>query len=176
MTIAMQPIYTQTVGDSGASSIVFNNIPQTFTDLQLEVSVRTTDTSASNYVSDCLFRLNNVASGYSSTWLRNNSGGANTFRASGQNWGSGLAGNGRLTTANTFAASQLIIPNYTSNIFKSWITHSSTESNTINFDSTNYSVAGVWSNTAAITSLFLADGYANFAAGSTFTLYGITKG
>jgi hypothetical protein len=32
MTIAMQPIYTQTVGAGGAASVIFNNIPQTFTD------------------------------------------------------------------------------------------------------------------------------------------------
>ena len=176
MTIAMQPIYTQTVGAGGASSITFNNIPQTFNDLMLSVSVRTTDTSLSNYVSDCLFRLNNVASGYSSTWLRNNGGSPSTFRATGQNWGSGLAGNGRLTTVNSFANSELYLPNYISSNFKPWMTHSSTESNTANFDSTNYSVAGLWSNTAAITSIYLADGYANFAQYSTFTLYGITKG
>lgn len=176
MTIAMQPIFTQTVGAGGAASVVFNNIPQTFTDLQIEVSGRTTDTTLSNHVSDCLFRFNGVTSGYSSTWLRNNTGSPSSFRATGNVWGSGLVINGRLTAANTFASSGFVLPNYTSSAFKSWSAYSSPESNTANFDSANIYVAGLWSNTAPITSITLVDGYGNFAQHSTFTLYGITKG
>ena len=40
MSVFLQPIYTQTVGSGGASSIAFNNIPQTFTDLLIKMSVR----------------------------------------------------------------------------------------------------------------------------------------
>jgi hypothetical protein len=176
MTIAMQPIYTQTVGSGGASSITFNNIPQTFTDLLVFVSGKTTDTSLSNYVSDCLFRINGNTSGYSETVMRNNSGTPSSFRVTNYSYGLGLANNGRLTTANTFANSQMYIPNYTSNNFKSYLVENATESNTANFDSTNYGIAGLWSNTSAITSLVFVDGYANFAQYSTISLYGITKG
>jgi hypothetical protein len=45
MTIAMQPIYTQTVGSGGATSITFNSIPQTFTDLKLSISIRGADSA-----------------------------------------------------------------------------------------------------------------------------------
>ena len=43
MSVFMQPIYTQTMGAVGAQSVTFNNIPQGFTDLVLEVSGRGTD-------------------------------------------------------------------------------------------------------------------------------------
>ena len=49
MTIAMQPIYTQTIGAT-AGGIVFNNIPQTFTDLKVVVSTRTNANGESNEV------------------------------------------------------------------------------------------------------------------------------
>lgn len=171
----MQPIYTQVVGAGGAASITFNNIPQTFTDLMVVVSGRTTDTVSSLYVSDCLGRINGSSSGYSETVMRN-AGSPSSFRASNYSYLLGLGNNGRLATANTFSNCQMYIPNYTSSNFKSYVVDSATESNTASFDSTNYGIAGLWSNTAAITSLVFMDGYGNFAQHSTISLYGITKG
>ena len=175
MSVFLQPIYTQTVGSGGASSITFNNIPQTFTDLMVVLSGRTTDTSSSNYVSDCLFRINGNSSNYSETVIRNNSSSPSTFRATNYSYGLGLTNTGRLATANTFSNAQMYISNYTSNNFKSYIIECAIESNTANFDSTNYGIAGLWSNTSTITSLVFTDGYGSFAQYSTISLYGILR-
>ena len=50
MTIAMQPIYTQTVGAGGTTVISFNNIPQTFTDIQMVISARTNGTGGTRLI------------------------------------------------------------------------------------------------------------------------------
>ena len=65
MTVFLQPIYTQTVGSGGASSITFNNIPQGFADLKLEISARTAGAVTNT---DWVMSFNNDgASVYSST-------------------------------------------------------------------------------------------------------------
>jgi hypothetical protein len=64
-----------------------------------------------------------------------------------------------------------MFPNYTSSNFKSFSADGANEDNTTSI----YMglTAGLWSQTAAITSLTLSG--ANFAQYSTFTLYGISN-
>ena len=47
----MTPIYTVTVGAGGQAAIEFNNIPQTYTDLVIKVSSRT----SANYVNGSFY-------------------------------------------------------------------------------------------------------------------------
>jgi hypothetical protein len=168
MTIAMQPIYTQTASGS-VSGIVFNNIPQTFTDLKIVVSIRSTSASV-----DALGMVfNNSYSGYSRTQIIGNGSTATSSRVSYRDIGSF---NSSANTANTFASFDIYIPNYTSSNFKQSIVDSVRENNST--EATLVMTAQLSSSTAAITSILFdssAQG-ANFAANSTFTLYGITKG
>ena len=69
----------------------------------------------------------------------------------------------------------MYIPNYTGSTNKSISVDSVTENNATN-NLMNIQ-AGLWSNTAAITSiLFTSDTAGGFLAGSTISLYKITKG
>jgi hypothetical protein len=172
MTIAMQPIYTQTVGAGSPGSIVFNNIPQTFTDLKLVISTR--DAATGSYNINYL-RFNGEATGtnYSSTAVYATASTTASSRDSsvsyiGNYW---TVSNG--ATENTFNSMETYIPNYTSSNFKSGTIDSVTESNS----TSNYVpslTALLWRNTAAITSITIIG--AGFLANSTFSLYGITKG
>ena len=171
MTIAMQPIYTQIVGSGGVSSITFNNIPQTFTDLKVVTSLRGTAS-----VSDVLVGYANGVTGtsYSQTILYGTGSGAASGRYSNNAaFIFGVIG-GTNTTTNTFASVDIYIPNYTGSNFKSVISDSVEENNaTAAFQ---YSVANLFRSTSAITSFTLYMNSGIFAQNSTFTLYGITKG
>jgi hypothetical protein len=174
MSVFLQPIYTQTVGSGGVSSIAFNNIPQTFTDLKLVISART-DRALVN--DEALTYINNsTASIYSSTKIEGNGSSASSTRTSAYsvfiNWGDVP---GASATSNTFGNLEIYIPNYTSSNFKSVILDTVLENNATYGLTSLY--AGLWASTAAITSLsFNPRVGPNFVQYSTFSLYGITKG
>jgi hypothetical protein len=76
-------------------------------------------------------------------------------------------------TSNTFGSMQVYLPNYTSSSAKSASTDSVSENNdTRAIQEIN---AFLWNDTAAITSLKI-DAPSNLMAGSTISLYKITKG
>ena len=170
----MQPIYTQTVGAGGASSITFNSIPQTFTDLKLVISARTNRALVND---EALTYINNSsASIYSSTKLEGNGSSASSTRTGAFgvfiNWADIP---GASATSNTFGSLEMYFPNYTSANFKSVILDTILENNATYGLTSLY--AGLWASTAAITTLsFQPRVGPNFVQYSTFTLYGITKG
>lgn len=175
MTIAMQPIFTQTVGAGGAISVTFNNIPQTFTDLVVKVSCRSTGSNL-----DGIYFVPNPggATSFSTTAIYGSGSlGTGSYRSSNQSAGAFGTENGSGSTANTFTNIEAYIPNYTGGSFKSWISDSVAEDNSAGGQATIRLFASLFRSTAAITSLQVSnDSGSNFAAGSTFTLYGITKG
>jgi hypothetical protein len=159
-----------TVGAAGASSVTFASIPQTgYTDLVIKATNRTT----SGGVNIMGMTFNGSTTGYT---FRNLEG---TGSAAGSGGGTSSAGWAGLSqpptyTANTFSSNEIYIPNYASSNNKSWSVDSTTENNA----TASYIelIAGLWSNTAAITSIALADlGGAPFAQYSTFYLYGVAK-
>ena len=79
--------------------------------------------------------------------------------------------NGATATANTFANVSIYIPNYTSANYKSVSIDAVTENNA----TTAYAFlsAGLWSNTAAITSATITNSSGNYVQYSTAYLYGI---
>jgi hypothetical protein len=170
MSVFLQPIYTQTVGSGGAATVTFNNIPQTFTDLKLVASART---SRSALADDFGIRFNSQTTTYSVTAIQGSGTAASSFRVTGSSTVSNLIIDGNTATANTFASTEAYIPNYTSTNFKSITVESVQESN--GAESYMRLVAGLWQNTAAITSISLIPDN-NFLQYSTFTLYGITRG
>lgn len=170
MTIAMQPIYTQTVGAGGAASITFNSIPQYFTDLKVVISGRS---ARSAQQADNLFiTFNGVTTTYSATGLLGNGSSASSSRFSSRY--ASLAVDAAGSTASTFSSHDIYIPNYTGSNFKSFIADSVSENNASNAQSDLF--AGLWRDTAAITSISLLPEVSTWVQYTTISLYGITKG
>ena len=172
MSVTYTPIYTQ-VASGSSTTIVFNNIPQIFTDLYVALSVRSTASLAGT---DCWGQINgNNANVYSTTRLfGSGSGSGASDRQTAQNVYRIGDQNAANSTANIFTSQSIYIPNYRSTQNKSLSTESAQESNAA---TTFYVMANahVFSSTASITSLSFISGSGNFAANSTFFLYGVTR-
>ena len=175
MSVFLQPIYTQTVGAGTANPIIFNNIPQTFTDLKLVVSAREGGTTAGTVGMNVYFNTEIVTTtNYSITGLLGNGASTSSDRTS----SSGGLFFGNITpnaaqTTNTFSNVELYIPNYTGSNFKSCILDSVNENNATAAYQRLY--AGLWRSTAAISTLSIYSGAANFVQYSTFSLYGVLR-
>jgi hypothetical protein len=158
---------TITLGSGGT-------IPQTYTDLKIVISAQSS--SASGVPSIC-YQFNGTTSGYSSRDLYTyNSGtpGSGTFTtatAAGLTMGRWGDGNLDSTSTNAFANIDWYISNYNSSNNKSWLVDAVAEAN--NTPSELDLIAGLWSNTAAINSITLANNGGNFNQYSSFYLYGI---
>lgn len=163
----MQLISTSTVGAGGASSITFSSIPQTYTDLVLVLSARTTWTST---VDTLALNINSA----NSSGLRLEGTGSST--ASGSAGSYMMIGyvNADFATANTFSDTLIYIPNYTAAAAKTWAAESVTEN--IATQARQTIVTGVCSNTSATTSVSIFFGSGNLVQNSTASLYGILKG
>jgi hypothetical protein len=78
-------------------------------------------------------------------------------------------------TSNTFGSSNLYIPNYTGSTNKSYSINSVSE--TAATEAYQEIIAGLWSQTAAITQILIKpEQTRNFVQYSSITLYGITAG
>jgi len=167
MATTYQLISSVTVGSGGASSMDFTSIPQTYTDLLLFVTARNTGNG-----SGLQLRFNGGNSNYSDRWLEGNgaSVSSGTNGAGGTYGYCGLISNSS-TTSNTFANNFIYIPNYTGSTNKSYSADGVNENNA----TTAYQdlIAGLWSNTAAITQVTLYPSLNSFAQYSTAYLYGI---
>lgn len=172
MADAMKLIGTVTLG-STATSINFTSIPQTATDLVILLSVRG---DLFNPQIGHFLRFNgDTGSNYSDRQLSGNGSTA----ASGSNGAGGTAiytgqAPAATQTANIFGNTSIYIPNYTSSVAKSVSVDAVRENNST--ASAIFMVAGRWEGTAAITSLSIVCEASNWIAGSTASLYSITKG
>jgi hypothetical protein len=161
----MKLIESKTLG-TAAALIEFTSIPQTFDDIVLVFSGRST---GSFVMAGYFLSINGNASITFKQLVGNGS-------ASSPSAGSdGYLGNlpGANATSNTFGNSSIYIPNYRLSVNKSISFDGVAENNAT--ESNQVIGAGLWSNTAAITSLALSVGN-TLAVGSTASLYGITKG
>ncbi len=165
MASTMVALQTVTVGAGGSASISFTSIPQTYTDLKLVISPR--NTAANNYGT---ITFNGSSSSFSRRILY---GTGSSTASTAPNNAESLTINDSGTTASTFANYEMYIPNYASSNYKSFSIDSVTENNgTVAYQIMH---AGVWSNTAAITSLTITAAGGNLAEYSTATLYGVYK-
>jgi hypothetical protein len=162
----MTKLATVTVGVGGSSAINFTNIPQTYTDLVIKVSARSTDGDWQGMY----MRLNSATTNYTSRYLD----GTGSAASSGVITTTGLyvsTINGTNSTSSTFTNSEINILNYTSNNNKSISTDGSAENNAtaayLNL------IANLFSNTAAVNSISLYSAAGNIAQHSTATLYGV---
>jgi hypothetical protein len=153
--------------NASAASVTFSNIPQSgYTDLKVVASVRDT---RSNVANGLVIRFNGSSSSFTARVIEGDGSSAYSFTDT-----QGLTGenSSATSTSNTFASTDIYIPNYTSSNNKSFSFDSVTENNA----TTAYADlgAGLWSNTAAITSVTLTSlNSASFVQYSTFSLYGL---
>ena len=157
-------IETITVGSGGVASVTFSSIPATYTDLVIMASARS-DSS----VMDFQLRFNGSSANLTDRWLY----GDGSSTASINNASLYIEGNRGTWTANTFSNTQIYVPNYTSANYKSVSIETVTENNAATANA--FMIAGLWSNTAAITSATILPASGNIVQYSTFYLYGISN-
>jgi hypothetical protein len=162
-------IASVTVGSGGAASMDFTSIPGTYDDLLIKISARNTGNfGASN--SGARFSFN--GSNANMTFRQLYGTGSAAASNSGTGGPFGCINDGG-TTASTFGSFDLYIPNYAGSTNKSVSGDSVEENNaTAAFASL---VAGLWSQTAAITSITIGINQGSYAQHSSATLYGIKK-
>jgi len=173
MPKGMQPIFTQTVTSGSPTTILFSNIPQTYTDLMLVTSDRSGLADVSN---DWILYPNNTADGLIGSTLAqtNASGSAVGGRLANYNGAWAQYSPAANATANTFGYAWFHIPNYATNMFKQIIGDSVSENNS----ATNFRLcfnAHSYRSSAPITSLGIGHGGQVIQIGSTLTLYGISR-
>ena len=148
------------------ASIEFTSIPQTYTDLKMVYSLRSNDTNA-NGGNFFYFQFN----GTGFTGLTARIVGGNGSSASSQTGSLYAFMNPSDFTASVFSNGDFYMPNYTSANHKSYSIESVNENNAT---AANVNLgAGIWANTAAVTSVKLAPYSGSFVQYSTATLYGI---
>ena len=155
---------------SPQGSIEFDNIPQGYTDLKLVISARSS--RASFTYDGFTLTFNGSSSGYSGRWIRGNGSSASSGTSPYTAYIDDILGVvGASATSNTFSNMEIYIPNYTSSNYKSVSVDGVTENNAAG--ALMMMTAGLWSNSAAITSITLTPASGNIATNSTFTLYGV---
>jgi hypothetical protein len=169
------PIQTYTLSAT-ASSVIFSNIPQNYTDLKIVVSARC---GRDSYADDLRITINgNTSATYANRRLygTGSSVGSDGGSASGMTYTYSGLGTATTATANTYSNTQFYFINYTSNSTKVWSSDGTAENNSSSMQ------LGITSNscsdTNSITSITI-DAYntpRTLLAGSTFTLYGISNG
>lgn len=155
-----EPIATYTLV-SNASSQAFTSIPNTYTDLVLVISAK--NTTAQNYETFLQFN-SDTGTNYSITFMQNYAGSTQ----SGHNSSITEIRAGKTNTL-TFDTNVINIMNYSKTT-----TYKTTLNRLNNAQFVSGTSVGLWRNTDAITKIdVICESGANFAIGSTFTLYGI---
>ena len=165
--MTMTHIETVTVGSGGAASIAFSAIAGDFTDLVLVYSLR--NSTNTNYQT---MSFNGSTSNFTQRQLDGEGSGSGTS-ASRTDSVIRLTAVPSVATASTFSSAQIYIPNYTASVNKSFSVDGVTENNAT--QAFQVLIAGLWSQTAAITSITLTSP-ANFVEHSSASLFGITAG
>lgn len=181
MAITYDKIATQTL-TSGQSSITFNSISGSYTDLILVINGGITDAGF-----DFGVRINSdTGTNYSSTALYGNSSSAASSRYSNMTVGQISTDMQGGHILNTHIVNFQNYSNTTTN--KTWLARSSANYSASGSGATTVphvgSVVGLWRSTSAINSISISESgfggsgfwaYGNTLSGTTFTLYGILK-
>ena len=160
MPATYEPIETKTLG-TAVASVTFSSIPATYTDLVLIAN----GLASGNTGVGMQFN-GDTATNYSATFLEGSGASAVSERQSSASsirvaWNS-------LWDASTIANIIINIQNYSNTTtYKTSLNRSNNSARYVE------GTIGLWRSTAAITSINLVTPSANFAVGSTFTLYGI---
>jgi hypothetical protein len=155
-----------------AASVTFSSIPQTYTDLVLSISPRSTNSSTIGGINITL--SGNTSNIYRYTRIYGEGSGGTVTRSyssAGQpmtvHWV-----NGGTSTASIFSNCELYIPNYTGTVAKPMSWKAVQEDNAGTAYITQHALFA--DLTSAVTSILLADN-SGFDVGTTFYLYGISN-
>ena len=153
------------------ASLEFTDIPQTYTDLLVLFSLRSAGNVTSSWSLRMTLNSDTTDGNYSRRQLQGDgsavSSGSANDRFAGQL-------NNSTATASTFGNGSIYLPNYTGSTNKSYSSDTVAENNATG--AFIMLLAGLRSNTAAITTLKLDDYNGNnLAQHSSATLYGILK-
>lgn len=156
---------------SNQTDFTFSSIPNTYTDLVLRCSLRST---RATFSLDALWISynGNASTIYSSTRLIGTSTTAASNGITGNDSIYGANENAGLSTANTFTTLEFYLPSYTSAYNKCSFSFSAAETTT-STDNSLDAVSSLFLNTSAISSIKLSANGQPFAANSSFYLYGI---
>ena len=157
-------IASYTVGSGGVPSVSFLNIPQTYTDLVLKMSGRTTRAAV---YGEMFMRFNGETTGYSAKVIEATGSGSGSYSETSIR----VEFNGDTSTAGIFGNAEFYIFNYSAGKYKSVSLDSVTENNGTAVDS--FFKAHIWANTAPITQIEIGFGSGVISQYSTFHLYGI---
>ena len=174
MANTFEKITTVTVGSGGTSAITFSSIPQTYTDLKIIFSGRST--KAGSYTGAGLLTFNSGEAGVMNqkdlygVGGTSSPGSATSASADFISIGEGSfpsAGN----TSGVFGNFELYVKSYTESNYKSWsIDYIACDNST-----TSYPIiaAGIYNINSAVTTVTIACSGGNWAQNTTATLYGI---
>lgn len=160
-------ISTVLVTSATSASIVFSDIPQTYTDLAIFYSLRDSFGTGSNYYIDETLTVNSQTAAHL-RYVYTNSG--TTLGGTGTAGSISVAATGTGATANTFSNSFMYISEYTSSAVKTFtldqVSENNGNSNLITLS------GGTITNGTGITTITLT-AYGSFLQNSMGTLYGI---
>ena len=174
MAVTHKAISTFKATSGSVSNITFSNIPSTYDDLRLLISVRRPGTTLATGMFNLQFNSDTTGSNYEGLYWENTGNmGTNVPRYRDQDRAVGWI-NSATATSDVFSVIDVYIPNYaTTNRKKGWVADSITENNA----STAYTgiLGNVWKSTSAITSIILDTTSGDIAQHSSATLYGIKR-
>ena len=171
--MATYTLISSNVLASSAASVTFSAIPATYTDLVFRWTARAaSDTNPSS----CGIEFNSNTTQGSATYLRVDAAGSPvSLNRTGVIAFDRFADVASDLTANTFSNGELYIPNYTVSANKPTSMFNVNENNASIAALSPLVAAGLFSNTAAITSILFKQLSGNIASGSSFYLYGISN-
>jgi hypothetical protein len=159
--LTYEPIASQTLG-SAASTITFNSIASSWTDIDIVINGTVTSSGA-----EIGLRFNGSTSPYSDTRFRGNGASASSMRDSNYSYFPLVVSPSNGTPVFCRAT---IFSYASASINKTVLSKSSEDRNGSGWLS---STVGIWRDTAAITSITVMLNAGNLNAGATATLYGI---
>ena len=166
----MIPIQTVTVGSGGTGTVIFTNIPQTYTDLKLVVSARQNAGGGASYAT---VSLNSDYLSTNTSFRNMVTEGSSTVASYAQS-AYGTGGEFLLGTVpgatSTFGHLEVYIPNYTSNNIKPY-TISSVLPNLYWW----WQASNLYNLTSPVTAIRYSNANYSLTAYTTLTLYGIRK-
>ena len=151
------------------ASITFSSIPQTYTDLVLVHSIKSTRTDG---MADMIAEINGDTSALTRERMYGDGTASNTGSDSGN-----LLGNSNQTAAGIFSSCKLYFPNYTRTAFyKNFLSDGVVESTSSGGERSKSFLSTQWANNNAITSIRIFDNTSNnFIQYSTAYLYCISN-
>jgi len=153
-----------------AASVTFSAIPNTYTDLVIKASIRSTRTS--NTTDTITLRFNGDSTTlYSDTFIRGSGASAISSSNTSNSYITGQYATANSSTADTFTSFEYYVPSYLASQNKPVglsVAHEQNATTAYLFGG-----AGLYRSTSALTSVEIGLSNGNVASGSSFFLYGI---